>query len=116
MAGIFTGQELGRARPPTTAAVSVFSPGSDEVGHIKGINISNTTTLPATYRILLDNDGSDVTEAESVEWDIEIKGNTTHKLSYRGNEFVIQNTLGTLSVRSSIGNALTFIVSGAIET
>lgn len=116
MAATFSGKLLGQARPPTNVAVSIFSPGSDEVGHVKGIIVSNTTDSPVTYRILFDNDGTDVTEAESLFWDIPIKANASHPIPFEGFGVSMDNPAGNLSVQSSVGLALTFSVFGAIET
>ena len=110
------GQQLGQLRPANTTAASIFSPGSGETGHIKGIFICNLTALVVKYRLFVDDDGSTFDETTALFFDIEIKANATHVLKLSGFEISMDDETGNFGVRTDTNNALNFTLFGGIET
>lgn len=106
-------QELGQSRENSTNAVSVYSPSFNETGIIKNITLCNTTASPITFRLFKDNDGATYDHSTAHFYDYPLDANETKILvTY----WPMNNSSGNLAYRSSVANALTITVSGAVIT
>lgn len=104
-----TEKPLGQVRPSDTTAVSIYSPGASVVGTVKSIEICNTSSGDADYRIFLDADGTTYDEGTALRWDITVpvKGAKSFNVWWP-----LNNSSGNIAVRTSVANALTFTFLG----
>ncbi len=108
-------QQLAQARENSTNAVSVYSPGASETAVIKLIEVVNTSGAAATVRLFMDNDGTTYDESTAIGgvWDTDVPVNGG--LEWDGFR-AMNNSAGNLAYRSSVANALTITVHGAVIT
>jgi len=108
-------KQLGQARENSTNAVSVYSPGAGETAIIpsKGVCVINQSGAAATLRLFLDDDGTTYDETTALIWDMSCPpGLPVH---YDG-VITMNDATGNLAYRSSVANALTITVFGAVKT
>ena len=101
-------QVLGQVRPSNTNNLLLYQPGTGIQGIIRSITVCNTSTSDAKFRIFIDPNSTDATEAEALFWDAEIKTGTTVDIAISTG--LDQN--GTLTVRTDTADALTFTAHG----
>lgn len=105
-------QQLGQVRNATGGtAEALYSPGADETAIIKSIVVCNTSASADSYRIFLDDDGSVVTEATALFYDVPIGAKETHLINCY---LPMDDATGTLSVSCATTNAVTFTAAGAV--
>ncbi len=102
-------KQLGQVRPPSTTAVSIFSPETNISVSLDNIVICNTTGTDDTYSIFADNDGATFDESTALAFGISIVANTTVVFEL---QMAIGLASGNLGVQSGTANALTFTVHG----
>jgi hypothetical protein len=104
-------KQLGQLRPANTTAASLFSPIAPAI--IKNIVICNNTASAAAFRLFVDDDGSTYDESTALFYDALIQGNETVQID----AFIpMNNSAGTIAVRTDTGDALTFTAFGAEVT
>lgn len=77
---------------------------------LNNVIICNTSAAEATFQMCIDIDGSVHDESTAIHWDQPVPAHTTvtlEKLIY-----MYQNKAGTISLKASIANALTFTFNG----
>ena len=103
-------QLLGQSRPSTSSAVSIYGPADRTKALIFGINIANTTSSSATYRLFIDADGTTYDQSTTLAYDVNLAANSQILLEYRDG-LPIENP-GNFAVRVGTNSALTFTVYG----
>ncbi len=107
-------QQLAQARENSTNAVSVYSPGASETAVIKLIEVVNTSGAAATVRLFIDDDGTTYDESTAIGgWDTPVPVDGV--LEWDGFR-AMNDATGNLAYRSSVANALTITVHGAVIT
>ncbi len=104
-------QVLGQARPANGTAVSIYGPADRTKALIFGINIANTTSSSATYRLFIDEDGTTYDQSTALAYDVSIAANNQVLLEYRDG-LPIENP-GNLAIRVGTNSALTFTAYGS---
>jgi len=106
-------QVLAQKRQNGTGAVSVYSPGASEIAIIKTIVLCNTSGATATFRLFLDDDGSTYDESTALAWDVTLNAGQSQFF----HTFIAMDTAaGNFAYRSSVANAITITLSGAVIT
>ena len=106
-------QVLAQARENSTGAVSVYSPGVKETAVIKAVLLCNTSGSAATFRIFIDDDGATYDESTALYYDIPLAAKTTVQIdSY----WAMNNEDGNFAYQSSVANAITITIFGAVVT
>ena len=113
MATTLVEQQLAQARENSTDAVSVFSPAANTVAVIKNVMVCNQSGAGATFRIFMDNDGTTYSEVTAMFYDTPIAANTTIQID---TFWAMNDSTGNLAYRSSVANALTITIFGAVIT
>lgn len=102
-------KQLGQARPGSTSAVSLYSPGASTTGILKNLIICNTTTALANMRVFMDDDGSTYDETTAIFWDVQIDANSTIQIDLHAG---MNDAAGNIAVRTDVADALTFTLYG----
>lgn len=108
-------KQLAQARENSTNAVSVYSPASGETVIIPagGITILNQSGAAATVRLFVDDDGTTYDQSTALIYDMSCPpGIPVHF----GGIINMNDSTGNLAYRSSVANALTITVNGAVKT
>jgi len=106
-------QMLGQARENSANAVSVYSPSSGEVAIITNIMLCNTSAATATYRVFHSNGGTTYDESTALAWDVVLGVGEFHSIS---SFIAMSNPAGNIAYRSSVANAVTCTVYGAVKS
>ena len=109
----FAYKQIGQSRPSDTnfATLATLAASQDWIN--ARIVVCNTTAGALTYRICHDEDGTTADEGTALAWDVSIAANTTAILELG---ICSQTTSGTVKVRSSSANGLTFTMYGAVQS
>jgi len=103
-----TYKQLGQTRPAGTTAVTHYTCPALTQTIVTNLIVANTSGSPATFRIFHDAAATTFDESTALYWDIAIAADES--LTY---VFLAKmNAAGSLGVRSSVGNALTFTSFG----
>jgi len=100
---------LGQARPSSTTAVTIYS-ANEQKAIITSIIVCNTTSPVTKFRIFVDDDGTTYDESTATHFDVTLAGNSTLMID---TQWALNNSAGSIGVRTSKANALTFTVFGA---
>lgn len=106
-------KQLGQLRPANTTAASLYSPAASTTWVGKNLVVCNTSGAPATYRVFHDEDGTTYDETTALFWEAPIAANETITVTGLLAGFT---DAGSVGVRSSVANALTFTLYGATIT
>ena len=106
-------QVLAQARENSTNAVSVYSPSADEIAIIKTIVLCNTSAATATFRLFLDNDGTTYDQGTALAYDVTLN---VGQSQFFHTFLAMNNAAGNFAYRSSVANAITITLSGAVIT
>ncbi len=108
-----TRKQLGQLRPTDTSAASLFSPASGETVIVTDIVICNVSANDASYRIFNDDDGTTFDEGTALFFDVSIRANSTHTID---NAIIMNDSTGSIGVRTDSANDLTFTAYGLVYT
>ena len=107
-----SGQQLAQSRPSSTTAASIYAPRSQFRIEIRKFVICNTSGSAATFRIFHDDNGTTYDETTALFWDSAIAADTT--VTVEEEFWMIGRSQGNIAVRTSVNNALTFTLYGAV--
>lgn len=105
-----TYKQLGQLRPSTTTEESIYSPNQGVQTIVKSIIITNTSGVPASAYLYIDDDGATYNETTAILWNVTIPANDI-PLSFEVC-MCMNNSSGNLAVKTGTANALTFTVFG----
>ena len=100
---------LGQAMPTDTTAVTIYTKPVDAVVFLDQIIVCNTSGGTPTYRIFHDDDGATYATSNALFYDVPMVANTSVIIDIKGS---LYTALGTIGVRSSSGNDITFTLYG----
>lgn len=109
--------QLNQVRPLDTSFVTAYTAGTEET-LITSIYVANTTNSKVDYSICLDVDGTTFNESTALFWEVEVDANNTilvegnFPLTHINTNGISTPTQGSLAVKSSTANALTFTING----
>lgn len=106
----FQEKQLGQSRPATTIAASIYSPATGVTAIVSTIHVCNTSTISSKFRIFLDNDGTTYDKSTALYWDVSIEASETIQVQ---THIGMDNSSGSIAIRSNNENALTFTIHGA---
>ena len=113
LANRVSGQQLAQLRPANTTAASIYAPRSQFRIEIRKFVICNTSGSAATFRIFHDDNGSTYDETTALFWDSPIDAGET--VTIEEEFWMIGRSQGNVAVRTSVSNALTFTLYGAVS-
>jgi hypothetical protein len=100
---------LGQLRPADTTAAALYTKAQDSKVWLDQLFICNTTANTPSYRVCIDEDGSTYDETTALYWDVLHVGNTTVVVDLHA---YLDTANGSIGVRTSAGNELTFTLFG----
>ena len=103
-----TEKPLAQLRINSTNAVSVFSPSVITI--IRTVHLCNTTALPVTFGLFLDNDGTTYDESTAKAFNSPLGPNAFLDID---TYWVMDNSAGNFAYQTSVANAITITVHGA---
>ena len=109
------GRILGQLRPANTTAVTIYSPSAHNRAEIRKIIVCNTSASAVTFRICHDENGTTYDETTAIMWDVDMVAGETKFIEEDIWMDGREDSPPNLSVRTSVGNALTFTVYGSLE-
>jgi hypothetical protein len=105
----FTEKRLGASAPADTNNATLYTVPAATTAVMKSLRICNVTSSDATCRVFLVPSGGSAGVTNAIYYDFTVPANST--LSDDG--FHVLATGGTIVVRSSVADTLTFTASGA---
>ncbi len=104
---------LGQVRPPSSVAVTLYTLPALSRGIFKGLRVCNTTSGKVKYSIFAHKTGTTYDESTAIAFEVELDGND---FEWDDTFKALGTAGGTIGVRSSVPNALTFTLFGAEVT
>jgi hypothetical protein len=105
----FTYKVLGQVAPADTNNANLYTVGSGKSAIVSTIHIANVTNAAVTARIFVRIAGATAGIGNALAYDVSIAANSLFALS----EGITLAATDVVSVRSSVGNALTFTAFGS---
>lgn len=106
-------KQLGQARENSTNAVSVYSPGASETAVIKSVVLCNNTSAPLDFSIFCDDDGTTYDESTALFFEEPLPAKSTLQID---TYWPMNNSAGNIAYQSSVANALSITLFGALIT
>jgi len=100
---------LGQAKPTNTTATPLYSPASGVTGIIRTIFVANSDNNSHSFTIYFDNTGSLVDTDHIIFPTVAVNGLSTVQLDVY---IAMNNSAGTLSVKTNSANNFTFTAFG----
>ncbi len=104
--------QLGQARPSDTDPAVLFSTEAGETKIILGLTVANVSGAEAEFQLFIKKGGAEATEDEAVAWNVPV-GSKSSEVDQTKR---IVPPGSTVTVRSSVADALTFTADGAVQS
>lgn len=102
---------LGQLRPANTTAASIYTLPVKQLTELSHIIVCNTTGTAESFRIFLDADGTTYDQTTALCYDVPIEVNQMVTIPIIAS---LVTAGGSLGVRTSTNNALTFTLMGEV--
>jgi hypothetical protein len=105
----FTYKTLGQVAPADTNNADVYTVPSATQAVVSSIVVCNTTSSATTFRVFQRLNGAAAGTSNAIVYDQSIPANSTTSIETK----ITMDAADVLTVRSAVGNALTFTVNGS---
>lgn len=106
------GKMLAQTRPANTTAATAYTKPASASVIITGGFVCNQSGAPASFRLFFHNSGTTYDQTTALYYDISIPANDTFQFDFKNNPLYLNTASGTIGVRTSVADALTFTFFG----
>jgi len=112
------GAQIAQTRPAGTSAVAGYTAPSQQAVEITSVFVANTTGSDVQMSLYHDNaGGSTFDQTTALYYTVTVPGNSSFTLSSESMGMgIVLSPSAQLGVQSSVSNALTFTIYGAVES